>query len=275
MQRTGDASIASRSAEGGNRARAGTFTAPICTTWERMPTPSSDEERLAARPDGHPSRRLPGARSLQDVPHVVEPVLLRADQVRVARTRAGEAGVRVLGALDAHQLRVLRLELHVRDRDGDRRAQALPVAHPGQDLEPVGLEALPPSAAVAVTPPRQLPCDLLRNDAHAGRESLDDGDQRLPVGLAGSEHPQHPPIIGTGWGAWTGRGWGGGGPANEAAPAPATAPPVGGSPGPEPVYFDGVKQSVKDWSPNRNVAQFPATSRSSKLPPANVAPSAG
>jgi hypothetical protein len=35
-------------------------------------------------------------------------------------------------------------------------------------------------------------------------------------------------------------------PKNEAAPAPATAPPVGGSPGPEPVYFDGTKQSVKD-----------------------------
>jgi len=47
---------------------------------------------------------------------------------------------------------------------------------------------------------------------------------------------------------------------------PATAPPVGGPPelrSANVSYFWGVVQSVKDSSPNRNVAQSPETDRSS------------
>ena len=51
------------------------------------------------------------------------------------------------------------------------------------------------------------------------------------------------------------------GAAPKAAPArPATAPPVGASPASvSAVYLFCGKQSVNDWSPNRNVAQFPET----------------
>jgi hypothetical protein len=48
---------------------------------------------------------------------------------------------------------------------------------------------------------------------------------------------------------------------------PATAPPVGGSPGLPLVYFDGVMHSVNDSSPKTNVPQFPDTDRSSNRSP--------
>ena len=151
--------------------------------------PELGEERLAAGADRDTGGRLAGAGSLQDVAHVVEPVLLHAHQVRVARPRTGQPRVGILSALDRHQLRVLRLELDVRDRDRHRGAEALPVAHPRQDLEPVRLEPLPSAASVAVPTPGELPRDLLRNDAHACREPLQDRDQRLAVRFTGREHP--------------------------------------------------------------------------------------
>ena len=79
-----------RSARAGRARPAGRFTLPICTTCERTPTPSSARNALQQAPDGHPRRRLAGARPLQDVADVVEPVLLRAHQVRVTRPRPGE-----------------------------------------------------------------------------------------------------------------------------------------------------------------------------------------
>ena len=140
----------------------------------------------------------------------------------------------------------------------------------GEDLEPVPFEPLPPTPSVALTPARQLPLDLLGSDGNARGQTLKDRDQRLPVRFPGREHPQHADIIGTGAPAR----WGGGGPETEPPPRRRPLPPWAGRRDLNAAYLDGVKQSVKDSSPYRNVAQLPATSRSSNVPPANVSPSA-
>ena len=191
MHRTGDASIASRSASAGTVDRARHLHGADLHHVGQHADPQLGQERLAARPDRDPGGGLPRAGALQDVAHVVEPVLLHAHQVRVPGPRTGQTRVGILRALDRHEVRVLRLELDVRDRDRHRRPEALPVAHARQDLEPVRLEALPAASSVAVAASRELPGDLLRDDAHAGREALQDRDQRLPVRFAGREHPQH------------------------------------------------------------------------------------
>ena len=82
-------SAAASSGVGGAPRRA--FTFPICTTCDRIWIPELGEERLAERARGHPRRRLAGARPLQDVADVVEPVLQRARQVGVARPRTRSA----------------------------------------------------------------------------------------------------------------------------------------------------------------------------------------
>ena len=78
-------------------------------------------------------------------------------------------------------------------------------------------------------------------------------------------------IIGNG--SWAPGGRCGGGPEGP-PPRPATAPPVGGSPG-LTRYFWGRTHNVNDSSPNTNAAQLPETDISSKeLPGPNVSPSA-
>ena len=184
-------------------------TRPIRTTWETTAMPELGEERLRDAADRDARRRLARARALQDVADVVEAVLLRAHEVRVPRPGPGELLARVDRPLHAHQLAVLRLELRVGDRDGDRRAQGPAVPDAGEDLEPVGLEPLPPAAPVAVPAACELLGELLRGDRHAGGHALEDGDERLPVGLPGREHPQHGLIIGTGTRRPAGAGQGG------------------------------------------------------------------
>ena len=60
-------------------------------------------------------------------------------------------------------------------------------------------------------------------------------------------------------------------PRAEPPPRPATAPPVGGPPGPraKPPTSEEFAQSVKGSSPYRNVAQSPSIDCSSKDPPPN------
>src|SRR5439155_20469 len=84
-------------------------------------------ERLAWAPRGDTGGRLPRARALEDVPHVVEPVLHDAGEIGVAWAWTGELFPRVGLALDRHQVPVLLLPLRVLDRDGDGAAERAPV----------------------------------------------------------------------------------------------------------------------------------------------------
>ena len=93
-------------------------------------------------------------------------------------------------ALDRHQIPVLRLPFGVLDRERDRAPERSPVSHARKDLEPVRLELLAAATAVAVATPRELLGDLLERDRHAGRQTLQDPGERLPMRFTGREQAQ-------------------------------------------------------------------------------------
>ena len=133
-----------------------------------------------------------------------------------------------------------------------------PMADAGQDLERVGLEALAAAAPVAVASARELPRDGIGVDTGtpAGSPSRITTRPR-PCDSPAVRKRSTAPIIGKRGDPRAPIVDGGGG---RAAPArPATAPPVGASPASvsDPIVLG--TQSVNDWSPNRNVAQFPET----------------
>ncbi len=55
----------------------------------------------------------------------------------------------------------------------------------------VGLETLARPAPVSEPPSRQFAPDLVASYRQSGRETLDDGYERTPVGLARGEKAQH------------------------------------------------------------------------------------
>ena len=188
--RTGDASTISRSSGSRDARRAhGNLADPHDVRDHR--DPELGEQRLAEHAQRDPHRGLARARPLEHVADVVEPVLLRPREVRVAGPGAREALRRVRDAFDRHQVPVLLFPLRVLDRDPDRAAQREAVTDAGDDLEPVAFELLPTAPPVAVPPPRELGRDLLGRDRDPGRKTLEHADERLPVGFTGREQAQH------------------------------------------------------------------------------------
>ena len=182
----------------GRADRAGTFTEPICTTWESTPIPSSARNALQQAPTATRaavSRALARSRTLRTSsnPYFCTPTRSACPgRGRVRRASGSSAPSTDMRSAYFASNSTFGIVI------ATGAPEALPVAHARQDLEPVRLEPLPAAASVAVPAPRELPGDLLRDDAHAGREALQDRDQRFPVRFAGREHPQHAAIIGTG-----------------------------------------------------------------------------
>ena len=102
---------------------------------------------------------------------------------------------RIALSLHGHEVPVLRLPLVVGDRDGDGRSEGPSVTDAAQDVEGIGLQALPPTASVPVATPSELTRDLLGSHGHGRRHPFEDGRQRLPVRLPGGEHPEHGSIV--------------------------------------------------------------------------------
>jgi hypothetical protein len=94
----------------------------------------------------------------------------------VAGARAGERGR--LG-------RVVEAVVLVRDQHRDRRADRPHHAHAGEELGAVGLDLLPPAAAVAALAAREFAVDHVGVDLHAGGEAFDERDECFAVRFAG------------------------------------------------------------------------------------------
>ena len=177
------------------RDRAGTFTDPIWTTWESTPIPTSARNALQHAPTATRaavSRALARSKTLRT----------SSNPYFWAPTRSawpGRGRVRRASGSSAPSTAIRSAYFASNSTFGIVIAtgapRLLPWRTPRQDLEPVGLEPLPATATVAVAAARQLSGDLLRDDAHARRQTLQDRDQRLPVGFAGREHAQHADIL--------------------------------------------------------------------------------
>ena len=85
----------------------------------------------------------------------------------------------------------LQLVVAVDDLQRDRAAQRDALPDAAENVDRVGLDPLPPAAAVAALPPPQLDVDRLDVDGHAGRKAVDQRDQRLAVRFAGGQVTEH------------------------------------------------------------------------------------
>ncbi len=156
-------------------------------TQHRHPEPS--QQGLGETARRHPGGGLPGRRPLEDVPGVVESILLHPGQISVARTGLGEdlgGRPRVRG----HLLLPFG-PLGVGDLDGHRRAQRPTVADPPNQGDLVGLETHPGPPSVPEAPPGELARDLGCRHRQPGGQTLDDHHEGFAVGLSRGEEPEH------------------------------------------------------------------------------------
>ena len=146
--------------------------------------------------DRDPRSGFAGAGPLENVPDVAVPVLGDAGEVGVSGARPGDdraidAG-RVGGRrrFDRHGALPV-LPVLVGNEQRDRRAGRHAVADAAQDLGAVGLDRHAAAAAVAELPPAQLRGDGREVEGQAGRNALEDRDERLSVRFAGGQKSQH------------------------------------------------------------------------------------
>ena len=154
--------------------------------------PSSAEQPLRDRPDGHARRGLPRRRALEHVAHVVQPVLHDARQIGVAWPRQlhlaaaarGDLGQLLLGdrpgAHSGAPVGVVAVAHDQRERPAERE----PVPHPAEDLDVVRLDLLPRTAPVSRLPAPEIGPDRLAVEreprGQPGDHRGDPGTVRLP-----------------------------------------------------------------------------------------------
>ena len=125
----------------------------------------------------------------------------RAGQVGVTRSRRGELALRALGIAGVCAVAVFHI-LHrqrlfpifpiaVFDTYGDGRADGLTVAHAGENVRRVFLNALASATTVAELAAMQFALNKVEVHAHACGESGDPGDQSLSVRFTGGDETQH------------------------------------------------------------------------------------
>ena len=73
----------------------------------------------------------------------------------------------------------------------DRAAQRHALPHAAENVDRVGLDPLPPAAAITALPPPQLDVDRLEVDRHAGRKAVDQRNQRFAVRFASGPVTEH------------------------------------------------------------------------------------
>ena len=136
------------------------------------------EQLLGQRPGRHANGRLAGAGPFEHAADRAQ-ILDRPGQIAVPRPRAFQVA------------EPFELVVFVDDLQRDRAAERDVVPDAAEDFDRVGLDPLPPAAAVAPLAAPQLDVDRLGVDLHAGRKAIDQGDQRLAVRFAGGPVTQH------------------------------------------------------------------------------------
>src|SRR5712692_10631415 len=148
--------------------------------------PELAQELLGHAGHRDPGRGLAGARALEHVPDVVVGVLHGPRQVGVARARPGHGlGRRPLWRRAYRHGLLPVLPVAVLDRQRDRTAEGHAPADAGGDVGLVPLDLHPAAAAVAALAAGQVLVDVGFGERQAGGNAVDDGGQRLAVGLAG------------------------------------------------------------------------------------------
>lgn len=83
-------------------------------------------------------------------------------------------------------LHSLELVVLIGYQQGDRTTKGLAPPDAAEQLHVIGLDLLPPAAAISPLPPPQLGVDQIRVNGHPGGKPVDQGQQCLAMGFAGS-----------------------------------------------------------------------------------------
>src|SRR5436190_2108602 len=152
------------------------------------------EQPLGHARHGHARGGLAGTGALEHVANVAVAVLHRAGEVGVARSRARDLFFRRPGLGHGHAHRRLPvLPVTVRDAERDGRAQRRAPANAGQDMDLVALDLHAPTASVAALAAREIAVDVGFGQRQTGRDAVDDGRERLTVGLSRGEEAEDAP----------------------------------------------------------------------------------
>src|SRR5947209_4487189 len=153
-----------------------------------------EQKACASRPASrraHPRGRLAGAGALEHVADVAVAVLHGAGEVGVPGAGPRHFLLRRarLGHRHAHG-RLPVLPVAVGDAERDGRAERGAPADAGQDVDLIALDLHAAAAAVAALAPGEVAVDVGFGQRKAGRDAVDDGDQRLTVGFARGEEAE-------------------------------------------------------------------------------------
>ena len=154
------------------------------------------EERFGDRSGRDAGGSFARRGALEDVAGVVEGVLLHSCEIGVPRAGLRQRRRRATGCRRHLVGPLAGRPLAVADQDRDRAAERTAVPYAPEELDVVGLEAHPRTAAVTQSTPRELACDIVDEDGQTGGQALDGDHQRRSVGLARRQEPQH----GASWG---------------------------------------------------------------------------
>ena len=145
------------------------------------------EQPLGEGARGDPRRGLAGAGALQDVAGVEPVVLEHAGEVGVAGTRSADAAAAQLarlGRLVRHHVFPVG-PVAVGDQHRHRRAERLAGADAREPLDGIALDLHARAPAVALHPAGEVPVHRTGVHRKSGGKAFDDGDEGLPVRLAG------------------------------------------------------------------------------------------
>ena len=136
------------------------------------------QQLLGQRAGRDAGRRLAGS-ARSRMPRIAAQVLDRAGQIAMPGSWAIEI------------FEPLKLVVLVRDQQGDRAAERLPLPDAAENFDVVGFDPLTAATAVAPLAAPQLDVDRLGLDRHAGRKPLDQGQQSLAVRFSSGPIAQH------------------------------------------------------------------------------------
>ncbi len=154
------------------------------------------QQHLGERTAGDTRCGFPGACPLKHIASILKVILEGSREVGVAGPGTGDRLVLAwVAGFDGEQLFPV-LPVTVSQCHGDRRTDGVAVAHTGEHMRGVLLDAHATAAAVAPLPAPELMVQELAVKWNSRGQPADEGDERLAVALTGGRKPEHKvPII--------------------------------------------------------------------------------
>ena len=149
------------------------------------------QQQLRERANCNPRRRFPCRGALQNIARFREIVLQSPRKIGMARAGRRHALV-FLRIARLHRQRFFPiLPVAILQHHRDRRTDCLAMTHPRKKARPVGFDLHAPAASKALLATPEFAIHKLLINRQSGRQPRKKRNERLAVGLSGSEVAQH------------------------------------------------------------------------------------